>query len=454
MQLSEKVIEILAARNEKSRRIGELKQKMGLPLVDVNAERELRERVREVAERYGLDREFVQRLLTFVLAESVKQQYSDTKAATPKITHMDVFRKAKQLERSGRKIIHLEVGEPDFGAPAPVHEALSRAAISGYARYGEAKGLQELRTRIAEFLRERFGVDRHPEEVLVVPGGRFGVFVCAAALLSPGEEVVVIDPSWPLYKQVAHQLHSRPMIVRTKMEDGWIPRVEDVEGCISSVTRLLVLNYPNNPTGAVIDGKRLEEIVEVCRRRSIYVLSDEVYMDYCFGEFNSILELGYENALMLMSFSKSWGMTGYRIGFLVGSREVIERASSIQAMLMTCVPEFVQMAALKALDDLETPKRYGQIMRERVEEVCRMLDSMPVRYVKPKGGMYVFPKIEGLSIDSAELALRLLESKGVAIAPGSAFGDYVDYVRISTGTSIDEIREGLRRLKELLDQIR
>ncbi|MCS7142900.1 MAG: aminotransferase class I/II-fold pyridoxal phosphate-dependent enzyme [Aigarchaeota archaeon] len=453
-QITEKIIELLALRNERSRAIGQLKRRMNVALLDLNAEKDLRERIARVAQRHGLDPESTQRTLTFLFQESLRQQSSIEDREGPRITHMDIFRKAKQLESSGQKVIHLEVGEPDFGAPLEVHRTLSEAAISGYAKYGEAKGLPELRERIIEYLDERFGVRRSPQEVLVVPGGRFGVYAAAAALLSPGDEQLVIDPSWPLYKQAAQLLHARPIAIKTTLEDSWLPRVEDVENSLSSATRLLVLNSPNNPTGAVIDRRLMEEIVEVCRKRSIYVLSDEVYMDYCFTEHYSVLETGYEKSLMLMSFSKSWGMTGYRVGFLVGERAMIDRAASVQAMLMTCVPEFIQRAAFKALEDNETPKVYGRVMKERISEICKWLDSMPVSYMRPRGGMYVFPKIDVKGIDTAEIALKLLEKDRVAIAPGTAFGDYKDHLRISAGTSSEEIAEGLRRLKTYVDSYR
>ncbi|MEM2690460.1 MAG: pyridoxal phosphate-dependent aminotransferase, partial [Nitrososphaerota archaeon] len=197
---------------------------------------------------------------------------------------------------------------------------------------------------------------------------------------------------------------------------------------------------------------RLEEILDFARRRNLYVVSDEVYMDYSFVDFTSILEIGYENAIMLMSFSKNYGMTGYRIGYMVAKREIIERAAKIQALLMTCVPEFIQMAALEALKDRETPKKYCEEIKKRIEVVCQKLDSMNAEYVKPTGGMYVFPRFKFMKRDSSELALKLLEKYGVSIAPGSVFGNYPNYFRISVGIRLDQIVEGIERLNKAINE--
>jgi len=448
-----KILELISYRLKKSEEIGKIKIREGLPTIDHDAERELREYVREKSSQLGLDDAFTQRLMTLIFKESVKLQ--EKRTATNKesqITHMDIFRRAKELEAKGKKIIHLEVGEPDFGAPLPVAERLSEAARAGYAFYGEAKGRVELRKAIAEHLERRFGVPLKDNEVLVTPGGRFAVYLAAAATLSPGDETLVIDPSWPVYKQVIEFLQCRPIVVKTSIDAGWIPSVEELEKAASRATKLLFINYPNNPTGVTIDRRKLEEIVEFTRSKKLYLVSDEVYMDYSFTDFTSAIELGYENTIMLMSFSKSYGMTGYRIGYLVARREIIERAAKIQSLLMTCVPEFIQMAAIEALKNSETPKKYCEEMKKRIEMVCQRLDRIGAEYVKPSGGMYVFPRFKTMKEDSSKFALKLLEKYGVAVAPGPAFGDYPQFIRISTGTETSQIIEGVDKLiKAIVD---
>lgn len=451
-EVTGKILELISYRLKKSEEIGRLKEIRGLPRIDHETERELREFVRVKSSELGLDNVFTQQLMTIIFKESIKRQEKDTMTSKrTQITHMDIFRRAKELEARGKKIIHLEVGEPDFGAPVSVANKLSESAKSGYAFYGEAKGRSELRKAIAEHLENRFGVSLKEDEILVTPGGRFAIYLAAAATLTPGDEALVIDPSWPMYKQVTEFLQCRPIVIKTSIDGGWIPKVEELESSTSYATRLLFINYPNNPTGITIDRKRLEEIIDFARRKRLYVVSDEVYMDYSFVDFTSTIELGYENTIMVMSFSKSYGMTGYRIGYIVAKKEIIERAAKIQSLLMTCVPEFIQIAAIEALNDSETPKKYCMEMKKRIEAVCQKLDRMDAEYIKPSGGMYVFPRFKSMKEDSSEFALRLLEKYGVSVAPGSAFGDYPQFIRISTGSEIGQIIEGIDRLKKAME---
>jgi len=242
--VTEDILRKIVLRRELARRLGETKRALGLSLVDYEAEAELRQHVARVAADLGLDPAHAQKLLTLLIDDAVKIQSSSTK---PRITHMDIFRKAKQIEMSGEKVYHLEVGEPDFGAPSPVAEELTRAALNGYAAYGEAKGRPELRKAIRDSLRERFRVDVHEEQIVVTPGGRFAVYTAAASVLSPGDQAVVIDPSWPLYKQVVEMMHARPLVVRTSLEGGWIPSIEELEKKLGQGCRALFINYQTIP---------------------------------------------------------------------------------------------------------------------------------------------------------------------------------------------------------------
>jgi aspartate aminotransferase len=290
--------------------------------------------------------------------------------------------------------------------------------------------------------------------VVVTQGGRFGIYLAMAATLSMGDEAIVIDPSWPHYKQVASMLGCRPIVHRTSLDGKWMPDPAGLEGVISDASRLLVLNYPNNPTGAVVPRALMEELVEVARRRNLYVLSDEVYMDYAFGGHVTALSTGYERTIMIMSFSKSWGMTGYRIGYAVAPVEVAERMARIQGSLLTCVPEFVQVAALKALSDRETPRAYREHMMRGIEVICKHLDAIGAEYVRPGGGMYVFPRIDLGGRDPMEFAMELLRKRGVGIAPGTVFGDYREFFRLSVGDSFEKLERGMAALVEEVRSLR
>jgi len=204
----------------------------------------------------------------------------------------------------------------------------------------------------------------------------------------------------------------------------------------------------------VVSRKLMEELVDVARRRNIYVMSDEVYMDYAFGEHVTALSTGYDRVVMIMSFSKSWGMTGYRIGYAVAPVDLAERMARIQGNLLTCVPEFVQVAALKAISDRETPKAYREHMRRGIEVICRYLDAIGAEYVRPGGGMYVFPRIDLGGKDPMEFAMELLRRRGVGIAPGTVFGDYREFFRLSVGDSLEKLERGMAALVEEVRSLR
>lgn len=381
------ILDLMAERERLVRELSKVKAAAGESPFNPEVERELRSVAMARAAELGLDADLVRRVLTLLLKWSTEVQKRS--AVTQGLTHMDLMRLAKRMEKEGREVVHMEVGEPTLGAPEHVAAQLTEAALRGYAFYGEAQGLPELRSAIAEDLNERFGVDVKPEQVVVTQGGRFGIYLAMAATLSMSDEAVVIDPSWPHYKQVASMLGCRPIVHRTSLDCKWMPDPAGLEGVISDASRLLVLNYPNNPTGAVVPRALMEELVDVARRKNLYVLSDEVYMDYAFGGHVTALSTGYERTIMIMSFSKSWGMTGYRIGYAVAPVEVAERMARIQGSLLTCVPEFVQVAALKALSDRETPRAYREHMMRGIEAICKHLDAIGAEYVRPGGGMYV-----------------------------------------------------------------
>jgi len=447
--VTEEIIRAISKRRILAEKLGEAKKALGISPIDLDAEAELRAQIAKIASENGLDPEYAQKILSLLIQDAISIQQPQTK---PRITHMDIFRRAKQLEMSGEKIYHLEVGEPDFGAPRQVAETLSWAASHGYAAYGEAKGRPELRKAIRDLLRENIGVDVSEDQIVITPGGRFAVYLAAASTLRPGDQAVVIDPSWPLYKQVVEMMHARSLVIHTRLEDKWRPKHEALDKYLRQKPRTIFINYPNNPTGTTISSTEMSELVEEISRTGAYLVSDEVYMDYCFTDFTSALETGYERTIVINSFSKSWGMTGYRIGYIVASKELADRAARIVSQLITCVPEFIQIAAVRAIEDREIPRSYGETMKRRLEIVSRELDKIGVSYVKPSGGMYVFPKIGEDGFDSAEFALNLLEKKRVAVAPGTAFGDYPEYIRISVGLGEEDLRKGLQILVENLQR--
>ncbi|MEM3032123.1 MAG: pyridoxal phosphate-dependent aminotransferase, partial [Nitrososphaerota archaeon] len=267
-----------------------------------------------------------------------------------------------------------------------------------------------------------------------------------------GDVVILLDPSWPMYRQCVVFVGARPVGVKTRLENGWRPSIENLENMVNGSTKAIILNYPNNPTGKILDRKDFEEIVELASERKLTLISDEVYLDYSFGQQSSVLD-GYDvRYVVIQSFSKSFGMTGYRVGYLIAEKELIAKMTSLISLMITCVPEFIQLGALRALDLENVPRKYSEIIRVRMETAARELSKLPVTFYRPDGGMYVFPKLNLDDVDITATTLKLLEKKGVAVAPGSIFGGYDSHFRISLGASEESITKGIRLMREFLSE--
>jgi aspartate aminotransferase len=423
-------------RIELARNIGEVKSRLSIDIKDEKVEDEIRTRVMLLAEEIGMSTEFALRLLNVLLAESEHVQLQKSaQRAVEKQTHLSIFSKARQLEASGKNIIHMEVGEPDYSPPARVGAALAESFRMKYYHYTDTQGIEKLREAIAT--KEGGGI--HKDQVIVTPGGRFAVFSATTSLLRVGQELIVIEPAWPAYKECADFVGARTKVLRTTLENKWIPDTKELEGMINSSTKMIALNYPNNPTGKVLDHKTMEKIVLIAKDHGLFLLSDEVYADYVFGEFSSIREYDYAKSILVGSFSKRYAMTGFRVGYGIANKDIISKMARVQAVAITSVAEPMQQAALAALevDPLENIK----LMKRRLDFVCRKLKKMSLRYVKPDGAMYAYPELP--KGEDLYIVQKLLE-KGVAIAPGSGFGNsYKRFVRISACQPEKMLEKGL-----------
>jgi aspartate aminotransferase len=275
------------------------------------------------------------------------------------------------------------------------------------------------------------------------------VFSAIASLLKAGQELVVIEPAWPAYRECADLIGARTKALKTTLERSWNPDIALLEELINPATKMLVLNYPNNPTGKVLDSKTIDKIVSLARDHGLYLLSDEVYADYVFEKkFDSILTYGYDKSIIVSSFSKRYAMTGFRVGYAVANKEVIAKMTKIQAAGITSVAEPMQQAALEALgqDHLENVR----MMKERLRYVSSKLKEMSLRFLEPEGAMYVYPEIH--NNDDIGLVERLL-LKGVAIAPGSGFGEsYSKFVRISACQPKEILAQGLEIMATVIGE--
>jgi aspartate aminotransferase len=439
-------------RMKLSEEIGEIKKRLNIDVQDERVEQDVRKAVLKLSDKIGIDPDFSRRLLNILLMESIrlqqKKQREDELGDIPekRETHLDIFRKAKQLEDSGKEIIHMEVGEPDFAPPKNVKKALVRAFDLGQYHYTETRGISKL----CEAIAKKVGNSVTKEQVIITPGARFAVFATITSLLKAGDEVVTIEPAWPAYRECADFVGARAKVIDTTINSKWTPDIKDLEATINDNTKMLVLNYPNNPTGKVLNDKTLSKVLSLARDRGIYVLSDEVYSDYAFNGFKSVLEYQYEKAITISSFSKAYAMTGFRIGYAIANREILAKIAKVQATAMTSVAEPIQYSALAALK-LE-PKQYAKYIKERLNFITNKLQRIGLTFVYPDGAMYVFPELQNHPSvgDDITLINKLLRA-GVAIAPGSGFGaNYRDFVRISACQPKHLLEKGLHILGKAL----
>lgn len=436
------IIRDVQKRMELAKQIGEIKNRKGIEVKDERVEQDIRKMVISISSQTAMKPDFALRLLNILLEESESVQ-TQGRPMPQKQTHLGIFMKARELEASGKQMIHLEVGEPDYPPPSAVGSSLSESFRLKRYHYTETRGIAKLREAIAK--KERVTEGR----VIVTPGGRFAVFSAIVSLLKPGSELIVMDPAWPAYKECADFAGAKTRVLRTRFEDGWTPDTGMLEDMINPATKMIVLNYPNNPTGKILENKSVEKIVSLAKSNDLYLLSDEVYADYSYEkQFQSLLEFEYEKTIMVSSFSKRYAMTGFRVGYGIAMPKVIQLMNKVQAAGITSVAEPMQYAALAAIG--ENHKDNVSTMKERIDYVCSRLKAMSFRFVRPDGALYVFPELP--DIYDMELVERLLE-QGVAVAPGSGFGDaYKKYIRISACQPLEILAKGLDKISAVLQE--
>ncbi|OLE38846.1 MAG: aspartate aminotransferase [Candidatus Rokubacteria bacterium 13_1_20CM_2_70_7] len=371
----------------------------------------------------------------------------------------EVLARAKALERQGRTIIHLEIGEPDFDTPAHIKEAAKQALDGGATHYGPSAGLPELREAIAKHVTEARGVPVSPEEVVVTPGAKPIMFFTILALVGRGEEVIYPNPGFPIYESVINFVGGIPVPIPLREETGFGFDLDLFERKVSSKTRLIIINSPENPTGGVLDRGQLELIADVARRRGIPILADEIYRQFLYeGEFVSIMGLPgmRELTVLLDGFSKSYAMTGWRLGYGVMPVPLAEQITRLMVNSASCTASFVQLAGIAALQGDQTPvARMVAEFKRRRDLIVDGLNQLPgVRCARPRGAFYVFPNIKGTRRSSSEVAERLLNEAGVAALAGTAFGKYGEgYLRFSYANSEANLRGALERMRPLFERL-
>ena len=353
----------------------------------------------------------------------------------------EISEKAMQLENQGKEIIKFNLGDPDLPTPPEIVEAAYLAMKQGKTKYSSAAGEKELREELARI----HGVS--VDNVVVTTGSKWAIFSLMFLLLKSGENVVVPSPHWTSYELAAKKVGAEIRFLKSDLASDWKVDADQLEALIDEDTRMIILNSPNNPTSKVIDDKTFGKIVQVAQSKGVTVLSDEVYSDISFVKTKSILDFGEDN-ILVSGFSKSFLMTGWRIGYAVVEKELAKRMIKLNQITTTCVPAFIQYGALKGL---ESRKKIADDIRTqfkvRADVAYSVLSKSKMKFSRPDAPFYLFPKVDGL--DSERFALELLD-KGVAVAPGTAFGDYREYFRIALTVGEQKIREGLKKLCEAL----
>ena len=366
-----------------------------------------------------------------------------------------VFARAKELERQGRSIIHLELGEPDFHPAAPVVDAVRAAVANGRDRYVATQGIPPLRSAIADYLRRTRRLEVTADQVLVAPGCKMALALAMMALVEPGDEVLFPDPGFPIYPSFTRGLGAKPLPFLLREKNRFQPDVAEIAAKVTPKTRLLVFNSPGNPTGTVFSEKTLAHIAELARKHDLWVISDEVYARILFsGEYKSIWALPGmpERTVIIDGFSKSFAMTGWRLGYAIAQTNVINALDLLVMNTFTCTAEFTQVAAIEALRDPTSavPSMVEEYRKRRDLFVARLNQIPGFRCQVPEGAFYAWVNIEDTGRPAEEVQQLLLEEAGVAGIAGAAFGaEGKNYLRFSLVNAPHLLEEALDRIERV-----
>jgi len=375
-------------------------------------------------------------------------------------TAFEVLAKAKALEKQGREIIHLEIGEPDFDTPSNIKEAAIKAMKAGYTHYVPAAGIPELREAISEYLTRSRGIDVHPDEVVVTPGAKPIIFFSILACVEPEDEVMYPSPGFPIYESMINFVGAKPVPMPLKEENDFRIDNQDTVDKINRKTKMIILNSPENPTGGVLSRNNLEVIADKVKDRDdILILSDEVYCQMPYeGKHQSIASLPgmKEKTILMDGFSKTYAMTGWRLGYAAMRKDLAQKVTQLMINSNSCTCAFTQMAGVEALHGPQTePKKMVEEFRKRREVIVSGLNKIKgITCRKPHGAFYVFPNVKSFKMESKKLADFILQKAGVAVLSGTAFGEYGEgYLRLSFANSVPNIQKALTRISEALKEL-
>ena len=366
----------------------------------------------------------------------------------------EVLAMAKEMERQGREVIHLEIGEPDFDTPRNIVEAAIDALNRGETHYSPSQGILELREAIADYLNSRYGSNVKPSEVVVFPGGKTTIMASLMAIVNEGDEVIYPNPGYPAYESIINFLGAKPVPLKLTEERGFSFHPEDLEALITPRTRAVIINTPQNPTGGIIRREDMEHLMKLADKHGFYIISDEIYDRILYepDKFVSVMEFHdlRDRIILLNGFSKTYAMTGWRLGYTVTNEELAKALTRLATNIHSCVATFVQWAGVEALrgpqDEVE--KMVNEFRRRRDYLLERLKNIPELSCHKPEGAFYLFINVKKLGISSDEFAKLMLRDYGVALLSGTAFGKYGDgYIRISYANSLENLEKAMDKLE-------
>lgn len=374
----------------------------------------------------------------------------------------EVFNKATEMEGQGKKVIHMEIGRPDFGSPEVAIHALIKSIEEGMVHYSDISGVKELRTAIATDIKRTHGIEVDPNnEIVVTVGAVEGLMDCMLALLDVGDEIILITPCFPAYFDEAYLAGAVPIEVPLKFSNEYKLDIKDLEDSISDKTKMILINTPNNPTGNILSYEDLEKISEVAIKNDLYVISDEAYSEFHFDKkFISIATLPgmRERTIIVNTTSKAYSMTGWRVGYMISSPEITKYLQKTHQNVTTHPSTFAQYGAVAAYEE---GRPWTEMMikefKKRRELVISYLDQIDgIEYVKPEGAFYFFLCIDKLNMKSDEFCNYIIEEAGVALVSGDTFrGEQGrNFVRMAYANSYENIEEGMKRIKNAVDKLR
>ncbi len=375
-------------------------------------------------------------------------------------TAFEVLARAKALQAEGRDMVHLEIGEPDFDTPRNIIDKAIEALNSGYTHYGPAAGLPEVRKVFAEFIANDRGIDVGPDNVVIVPGGKPIIYFPLTALVDPGDEVIYPNPGFPIYESVINFLEAKAVPLKLAEEKDFSFDIEDLRAVANDKTKLLIINSPQNPTGGMLSASDLDAIAELAVKHDFWVLSDEIYSKIIYeGTHDSISTRPgmLERTIILEGHSKTYAMTGWRLGYGIMPTALAAAVAKLQTNCTSCTAAFTQIAGAEALtgpqDAAQAMVAEFKVRRDMLVDGLNAIEGISCK--KPRGAFYVFPNISSLGLTSKQVETRLLEEFGVAALAGTSFGAFGEgYLRFSYANSQENIRKALTRFAEFAATVR